>query len=95
MTKAYTVTIAQSRRGNYHISQLKYAALAVDDTVQQLTPVCNAKAEQVASFVSYGIGEDFPSTYEVYTENVYREASCDGCHYGALSVHWPRNSHDR
>ncbi len=88
--KIYTVTIARSKRGNYHISQLKYAELAVDDDVQQFTPVCKTRAEQVASFVSYDAGEDFPHTWEVYTENVYREASCNKCRSDAVLVHWPR-----
>ena len=90
MSKTYTVTIAKSMRGNYHISQLKYEELPIGDTVQKFTPVCKARADQSGSFMSYDFGEDFPNAYRLYTENVNSFDQCDKCVYDGALIHWPR-----
>jgi len=89
MSRSYTVTIAKSMRGNYHISQLKYEELAVEDDAQQLTPICKAKAQQKASYAAYDVGEDFPNTFALYRDNIMFN-SCDKCTMDAVFAHWPR-----
>ena len=76
----WAITMAQSQRGNYHISRLKYPELAVDDEVQSFKPMCGTRATQRYTTLGEEQGQSAFATWSRYIE-VATHLDCFGCHY--------------
>lgn len=85
----YTITIAASNRGKYHISEyeppLVPRAAWSEEEPQRFTPLCRTRVEQRYNRWSEADEDTVAKVWRVFTQQIHHDLTCDKCEHAC----WP------